>query len=76
MLETWTNGWATTFWEVGSVSSDALGFRTGGQQIGRGFHAQSKDEPLNDAGPWKVENALALLDAPYAARQGTWNPGA
>ena len=62
VLETWTNGWATTFWEVGDVEGDAIGFRAGGQQIGRGFHADGKDQPLNDAGPWKVENALELLD--------------
>lgn len=77
VLETWTNGWATTFWEVGGVSGDELHFRSGGQQIGRGFHTPNNDptQPLNDAGPWKIENALELLDAPeewfYAPKSRT-----
>ena len=56
VVETWTNGWATTFWEVGAIAGDALHFRAGGQQIGRGFHAPSNDpkKPINDAGPWKI----------------------
>ena len=39
VIETWTNGWATTFWEVGSIDNETLKFSAGGQQIGRGFHA-------------------------------------
>ena len=42
VLMTWTNGWATTFWEVANVSANAtdqmLQFGKGGHQIGRGFH--------------------------------------
>ena len=65
VLETWTNGWATTFWEV-EASGETLHFTRGGQQIGRGFHTANNDphNPIYDVGPWKIENALELLDAP------------
>ncbi len=68
VVETWTNGWCTTFWEVDSIRSGQgnMTFGRGGQQTGRGFHADNNDPsgPITDAGPWFVENALELLDQP------------
>ena len=46
VIETWTNGWSTTFWEVDDIASNSgpggrnatFVFGNGGQQSGRGFH--------------------------------------
>eukprot|EP00041_Stephanoeca_diplocostata_P002685 m.29155 g.29155 ORF g.29155 m.29155 type:complete len:175 (+) comp13685_c0_seq1:224-748(+) len=50
IIQTWTNGWCTTFWEVDNITSNdndtsastnaanVMGFGRGGQQTGRGFH--------------------------------------
>eukprot|EP01047_Picozoa_sp_COSAG01_P054913 COSAG01_NODE_6055_length_3878_cov_1.602805_2_plen_526_part_00 len=44
VIETWTNGWSTTFWEVTDITGGAGRNSTfvfggaGGQQSGRGFH--------------------------------------
>ena len=54
VIETWTNGWSTTFWEVDDIAANAgpggynggpndgpnatFVFGNGGQQSGRGFH--------------------------------------
>ena len=71
VVETWTNGWAVTMWEVGSVSSAGDGnvsfaFSKGGQQTGRGFHINPPSPGgkgrIDTEGPWKIENALELLD--------------
>ena len=52
IVQTWTNGWATTMWEVGGVTGypaaggkpagTTMGFTKGGQQTGRGFHSESR----------------------------------
>lgn len=74
IIETWTNGWSTTFWEVTDITDDGQGNSTfvfggkGGQQSGRGFHIDPPATPPPDLpmekGAWKVENAIELLDAP------------
>ena len=72
MIETWTNGWSTTFWTVGDIISSGVNqtfvFSGGGQQSGRGFHVDPPNptpwkRPM-EAGAWKIENAIELLDAP------------
>eukprot|EP00729_Bicosta_minor_P012267 gene12267-26219_t len=73
VVETWTNGWSTTFWQVDDIihdqggNSSTLVFGNGGQQSGRGFHIDPpttppKDLPISTEGGWKIENALELLD--------------
>ena len=75
VIETWTNGWSTTFWEVTDITQGAgenstfVFGGTGGQQSGRGFHIDPPSDgpnigPINTEGGWKIENAHELLDAP------------
>eukprot|EP00658_Telonema_sp_P-2_P049871 TRINITY_DN3795_c0_g1_i19.p1 TRINITY_DN3795_c0_g1~~TRINITY_DN3795_c0_g1_i19.p1 ORF type:complete len:842 (-),score=152.99 TRINITY_DN3795_c0_g1_i19:108-2633(-) len=72
VVETWTNGWSTTFWEVVGVREEGgnctLMFGDGGQQTGRGFHVDPPNPgghgDINTEGGWKIENAIELLDAP------------
>eukprot|EP00928_Gymnodinium_smaydae_P031070 TRINITY_DN22929_c0_g1_i1.p1 TRINITY_DN22929_c0_g1~~TRINITY_DN22929_c0_g1_i1.p1 ORF type:complete len:770 (+),score=134.38 TRINITY_DN22929_c0_g1_i1:334-2310(+) len=72
IVQTWTNGWCTTFWEVDAVeASDPSGhtrllYGQGGQQTGRGFHVQGEDPhgELDTEGGWRIENVRELLDAP------------
>ena len=72
VIETWTNGWSTTFWEVTDITADG-GNTTfvfggaGGQQSGRGFHIDPPSDgpnhgPISTEGGWKIENAIELLD--------------
>ena len=74
VIETWTNGWSTTFWEVTDIQGEPGGNSTfvfggaGGQQTGRGFHIDPPSDgpnhgPINTEGGWKIENAMELLDA-------------
>ena len=72
VVETWTNGWCTTFWTVEDVSDAGDGnvsfaFGKGGQQTGRGFHENpivaGGGGPIDTEGQFKIENALELLDA-------------
>eukprot|EP00656_Telonema_subtile_P008208 TRINITY_DN13842_c0_g1_i3.p1 TRINITY_DN13842_c0_g1~~TRINITY_DN13842_c0_g1_i3.p1 ORF type:complete len:426 (-),score=74.82 TRINITY_DN13842_c0_g1_i3:52-1329(-) len=68
VIETWTNGWATTFWEVDDIVRSGPNctfvFGNGGQQTGRGFHVDPVNPgghgPINTEGGWKVENAFEL----------------
>jgi hypothetical protein len=73
VIETWTNGWSTTFWNVTDIVSTAANTSTfvfggsGGQQTGRGFHIENPttpppQTPLDTEGGWKIENAIELLD--------------
>eukprot|EP00462_Mataza_sp_D1_P009108 CAMPEP_0175150124 /NCGR_PEP_ID=MMETSP0087-20121206/17670_1 /TAXON_ID=136419 /ORGANISM="Unknown Unknown, Strain D1" /LENGTH=775 /DNA_ID=CAMNT_0016435983 /DNA_START=250 /DNA_END=2577 /DNA_ORIENTATION=- len=71
IVHTWTNGWCTTMWEVTSAGSlgpfsgqeeqSELVFGLGGQQTGRGFHADNKSAPIQGE-QWRVENVIELLD--------------
>lgn len=65
VIETWTNGWATTFWEVENIVRSGPNctfvFGNGGQQSGRGFHI----DPPNPGGhgPINTEGTLQLLSS-------------
>ena len=72
VVETWTNGWSTTFWEVTDIVQPGAGNTTfvfggsGGQQSGRGFHIDPPSDgpnhgPIQTEGGWKIENAIELL---------------
>lgn len=71
VVQTWTNGWCTTMWEVEHMHAPpgenaTLRFGAGGQQTGRGFHIDDRkpDGVLDTEGGWRIENVLELLDAP------------
>jgi hypothetical protein len=61
VVETWTNGWSTTFWEVTDITKAGSGGNTtfvfggaGGQQSGRGFHIDPPSDGPNH-GPIQTE---------------------
>ena len=64
IIETWTNGWATTFWEVNNIVRDnhsncVFEFGRGGQQTGRGFHI----DPPNPGGHGPINTEGMDLNA-------------
>ena len=66
VIETWTNGWSTTFFNVTDIVADGPNRSkfvfggTGGQQSGRGFHIDPPTTPpnvslpLNTEGRWRA----------------------